>query len=242
MTSQDTDRLDDRVRAALHGLGAEAAPMRRPPDASGESPPRRQHGARRSLVPVLGVAAAVAVITTGVTVATWSTGSDSDPEAGAGASHGDATTEPATSPETASPGTGGSAEPAAITLGAVAGWRTESPDGCKGIRGETDQVVFELDSFELDCLAAIDRAGTSVFAIPLPDKLVGESLQDVTTPWEGPSPVGHDLRRLSGGTLAELNSVYADGVACLDCDRMYVVLGPDPATVRSIVESVRSAG
>jgi hypothetical protein len=237
MTTDDTDHLDARVRAALHDLASEATRLRRDRDTVRESLPRSQPQRHRTMAPVIGVAATVAAIAIGLAVVTWSVAGDRDPSAKTGTPLGDAS---GGSP--ASPGASDTSATTGITLGAVTGWTVERPDGCAHIRGATDRVVFQLDAFEVGCMTALDRTGTSVFEVPLPERLLGESLLDVTKPWQGSSSTGHELRRLSGGALAELNSVYADAVACMDCARLYIVLGPVPSEVREIVESVRSVG
>jgi hypothetical protein len=240
MSSDDTDQLDARLRAALHELGAEAPPLQLPVRAGRQSSAVGQGWTRSGWFPVVGAVAAVSAIAALVGVATWSSRPDSDPTAQPGGAADPASSTvspsqqtPGTPPSSGAPATG------MVSLAALADWTVAQPGACAAIQGPTDRKVFEVDAFEVACLEAVDRAGTTVFSVPLPAELLGERLTEVTTPWPDPAPGGHELRRLTGGALAEISSTYVDGVACIDCDRLFVVMGPVPAEVRAIVESVR---
>lgn len=215
MTTHD----EQRVSRGARRLAEHADPDR------GVAPRATETKPRRVLAPML-AAASVAVLV-GV-VAVLAAQLDNEPSGPAAEGSQSAVSSP---PIGSPPGTEGQ-----MKLNAVTPWTTERHVDCSTWSPTDSDVVVEVDRLDAECVAKAPRGSVTVFSAPYTDEApFGVTWTETTRPWR--TIDGHEVRRLASGPLAEISSRVVDAVVCVSCDQVFLVLGPDPERVRSIVDS-----
>lgn len=175
----------------------------------------------RSIVALVAVAAAiVAVVAGGVWLAT----SPSTPDHGGVVAN-----------DVSSSGSPQESSGHDLLLRAVAQWPQSEVVACREWTPSGQDEVVVVERLDEDCLSLAPFDSTTVLVAPYASSFFGESWTDVTRPWQ--SFQGHAVRRLASGTLMSISSRFIDAVACAECDRVIVVMGPDPSVVEALIES-----
>lgn len=181
----------------------------------------------RYLVPLLASACVVA-LTVAVSIVVSRNGPGDAPIATSPSSS-------ATSPTDSSSGTPTTEGP--VRLEAAASWPHLQLSDCAAWEPAADDSVVQLGRLDDTCITKAPRSSTTVLVAPYTDDApFGDKWAEVTSPWRQVG--GHQLNRLSSGPLIEMSSRVIDAVVCAACDQVIVVLGPDPATVHGLIESV----
>ncbi|MFC5730887.1 MULTISPECIES: hypothetical protein [Nocardioides] len=124
-----------------------------------------------------------------------------------------------------------------MRLEGAASWPHLPVLNCAAWAPTGDDSVVQLESLDDTCITKAPRSSTTVLVAPYEGSaLFGAEWDEVTTPWRVFG--GHQLSRLSSGPLMEMSSRVVDAITCASCDQVIVVLGPDPSTVRGLIESV----
>lgn len=215
MTAQD----DDVIARSLSKL-AEHAPRY---DRAHVTPHRQSS---RYFVPLLASACVAAVAVTFSSLM-WFGDTKDAPVATPPSSPNSSTTGPAAGDSTEVP----------VRLKAVETWRHERVADCAAWQPAAGDAVIQLDRLDDECISKVPRSSTTVLLVPFTDEgPFGDDWAEVTKPWREVG--GHQLDRLASGPLAEMSSRFIDAIVCASCDQIIVVLGPDPSTVRALIESV----
>ncbi|MDQ1106421.1 hypothetical protein [Nocardioides zeae] len=145
--------------------------------------------------------------------------------------------EPAPSTHSADATASPSSEESTLILGDVSSWPRVRLSTCDEWSPAGGNEVVEVDAITDECIskAPLDavvvlRGGYTA------DGPFGSRWADTTEVWR---EVGsHSVRRLVSGPLVEMSSRAVDGLVCDTCDEVLVVIGPEPASVSRLVESI----
>lgn len=97
-----------------------------------------------------------------------------------------------------------------------------------------------MTAFTEKCLRRSPRDTTTVFSFPASaPPPFGEDWAGVTEPWR--TIGGHEVRRLSSGTLAGISSRVVGGIVCEACNTVLLVVGSDPQAVSALLDSAAVA-
>lgn len=219
MMSQD----EELISRSLHRLAEYAEPYR------GTAARAVRTEQRRALMPILAAAAVAALLGTSALLAQRLDDEPSGPTSAG--SHSAVSSAPVGSPTN---------QERQMKLDAVTSWSTESYADCSTWRPTGQDVVVEVDRLDAECLSKAPRETTTVISAPYEDEApFGVTWTETTQPWR--TVGGHEVRRLASGPLAEISSRYVDAIVCASCNQVFLVLGPDPERVRSVVESARTS-
>lgn len=123
-----------------------------------------------------------------------------------------------------------------IALRGAEAWPTSKVASCGQWQPSGRDEVVVVERLGDGCLTKAPLDQTTVLVGSYDSTILGETWEQVTQPWR--TVEGHELRRLTSGTLPTLNSRYVDAVACSECDQVLLVLGPNPGTVEQLIRSV----
>lgn len=211
---------DEELVARKLGRLATHAPRYRglPPAAAND---RR----RRYVAPLLATACVVAISVFVGTLA--SRGPDQPPATSSPNAPAGSTTAPSSGAPTEFP----------MRLDKAASWPHLKVSTCAAWKPSDGDSVVQVDDLDDSCVLKAPRSSTTVVIAPYDGGgIFGVGWRDVTVPWREVG--GHPIARLSSGPLMEMSSRFVDAVVCETCDQVILVLGPDPSTVRGLIESL----